>query len=390
MTDTIRVLVVDDSPTVRQVLSDLLNESEGMEVVGTANDGHDALRKIDQLQPNVMTLDIQMPGMDGLEAIDAIISQTPIPIIVVSSLTQRSAPITLDALEHGAMDYVEKPEGQAALTALRGELARKVRQASTMDVERILRIRRERAKNRVAQKEVAVGASAAKPVGSASTIAAAVKPTSELAGKSKATARVRSMAFGLEQACIAIGISTGGPPALTTILPRIEPPTPPIVIVQHMPAQFTLPFAKRLDGICPLEVRQAEEGDVLQPNQVYLAPGGMHLELVRRGSRVLVKLQDGDPVSSHRPSVDVMMISAANAYRHRCLGVIMTGMGSDGVEGCRAIRNAGGTVLGQDAATSDVYGMNKAAFVQGYVDRQFGLTLLPELLRRHCDKLVAK
>ncbi len=386
MTEKIRVLIVDDSPTVRQVLTDLVNESDELTVVGTARDGQDAIKKIEQLQPQVVTLDIQMPGMDGLEVIDAIISYSPLPIIVVSALTQRSAQVTLDALNHGAMDYVAKPDGEQSLVSLRGELIRKIRQSVTMDVERIMRIRRNRSQTRSDRPEPVGAATATKPSTPSSPVRTLVPPPRD----SSLSPRAKMAAFGLEQACIAIGISTGGPPALTTILPRFEPPTPPIVIVQHMPAQFTLPFAKRLDSICPLDVHQAEEGDILQANHIYLAPGGMHLELVRRGSRVTVALRDGDPVSSHKPSVDVMMTSAAAAYRHRCLGVIMTGMGSDGVEGCRAIRTVGGTVLGQDAASSDVYGMNKAAFVQGYVDTQFSLNQLPDLLRRHCDKLMSK
>lgn len=385
MTEKIRVLIVDDSPTVRQILTDLVNDSDELQVVGAARDGQDALKKIEQLEPQVVTVDIQMPDMDGLELIDLIVANAPLPIIVVSALTQRSAQITLDALNHGAMDYVAKPDGEQSLVTLKTELIRKIRQSATMDVERIMRIRRNRLQTRAARPEPAM----------ASTAKLATSPTPPrnkppLSKDDHSAPRARMAAFGLEQACVAIGISTGGPPALTAILPRFEPPMPPVVIVQHMPAQFTLPFAKRLDLLCPLSVKQAEEGDVLLANHVYLAPGGLHLELVRRGSRVSVALRDGDPVSSHKPSVDVMMTSASVAYRHRCLGVIMTGMGSDGVEGCRAIRNVGGTVLGQDAASSDVYGMNKAAFVQGYVDSQFPLHQLPDLLRRHCDKLVTR
>jgi len=186
--------------------------------------------------------------------------------------------------------------------------------------------------------------------------------------------------------CVALGISTGGPPALDKLLGAIQPPMPPIVIVQHMPPQFTGPLAARLNSGTALSVREAAAGDLLQPNCVYVAPGGKHLELSRRGTQVRVMIRDGDPVSGHKPSADVMMTSAAEAFGPKCLGVIMTGMGRDGANGCRTIRAAGGYVLGQDETSSDVYGMNKVAFVEGSVDQQFslldGATAITRCVRR--------
>lgn len=189
--------------------------------------------------------------------------------------------------------------------------------------------------------------------------------------------------------CIAIGISTGGPPALATLLERLAPPLPPIVIVQHMPAQFTLPFAARLDSLSRLTVKEAETGDLLQPNYVYVAPGGQHLEIRRHGLSGKLLVRAGNPVSGHRPSVDVMLASAAGVFGPRCLGMIMTGMGRDGADGCRALRAAGGYVLGQDETSSDVYGMNKVAMLEGNVDRQFSLDAAAGVLLQQMKRLWA-
>jgi two-component system chemotaxis response regulator CheB len=186
--------------------------------------------------------------------------------------------------------------------------------------------------------------------------------------------------------CVAIGISTGGPPALAQLFDALGPPMPPIVVVQHMPSSFTKPFACRLDSLSELSVKEAATGDVLVPNQVLLAPGGKHLQVRRVGHMVRVVIHDGPAVSGHKPSVDVMMNSVAEAFGGGCLGVIMTGMGRDGADGCRAIRAAGGYTLGQNEATSDVYGMNKVAYVEGHIDQQFALqdaaTLITQQVRR--------
>jgi two-component system, chemotaxis family, protein-glutamate methylesterase/glutaminase len=184
-----------------------------------------------------------------------------------------------------------------------------------------------------------------------------------------------------------LGVSTGGPPALTRLLEGLQPPMAPIVIVQHMPPLFTAPLAARLDFLSALRVREAVDGDRLQSNCVLIAPGGKHLKLVDRQTHVAVKLFEGTAVSGHKPSIDVMMTSAAKIFGSRCLGVIMTGMGHDGVEGCRAIAAAGGCVLGQDEATSDVYGMNRAAYLAGHVHRQFGLPDAAAVITRHFRRL---
>jgi two-component system, chemotaxis family, protein-glutamate methylesterase/glutaminase len=343
--EDIRILVVDDSAVSRAIICDQIEAAPGMSIAGRARDGRAALEKMASLHPDVVTLDLQMPGMDGLAVLDAMLDVFPVPVIMVSSLTYAGAAVTLDALERGAVDYVPKPEkGGIRDQAFGDELLAKIRGAVNVDVRRMIALRKRR---RVAPK----------PASPSVVKATADACPAELAGK-----------------CIALGISTGGPPALTRLLSELRPPMPPIVIVQHMPPQFTGPLAARLNLLSALSVREASDGDTVEPNCVLIAPGGKHLEISRRGSRVRASTRDGDPVSGHKPSVDVMMTGAAEAFGPNCLGVIMTGMGRDGVNGCRAIRKAGGYVLGQDEASSDVYGMNKVAFVEGNVDQQFALS----------------
>lgn len=341
----IRVMVVDDAPLIRQLLIDSLGAQGDMEVVAVAEDGEQALELVRLHNPEVITLDLQMPRMNGLETLEQLLQIAPTPVIIVSSLTQRAADVTLQALDRGAMDYVAKPEGLAeANRVFTEELPAKIRNMAGADVMRVLKYRKSRQQ----------AAETARP----------------FAANSLQTSR-------LTNGCIAIGVSTGGPPALSSLFATLQPPLPPIVVVQHMPALFTGPFARRLDGISPLEVREAATGDELRPNTVFVAPGGRHLRLKPSNGVVKLEVFDGDPVCGHRPSADLLMKSAAEVYGDRCIGVIMTGMGRDGAAGCKAIRDAGGYVLGQDEATSDVYGMNKAAFVGGGVDEQVALSDLP-------------
>lgn len=349
MEKVIRVLVVDDSDLMRELIAELLANEPGFVVAGTAATGEEALLKAAELQPDIITLDIHMPGLDGLATLDALLAERPIPVIMVSVLTQRLAQITLQALERGALDYVPKPESLSATHgSFRAELIHKLRTMAGADVASILRIRRARSQQ---------------------TAACAALPQPQ-AGRSDQ----------FLECCIAIGISTGGPPALSAMFQTLSPPLPPIVVVQHMPANFTAPFARRLNAASQLTIHEAESGDVLRPNQVLIAPGGKHLRLRRHGAEVVAEIEATEPVSGHRPSIDVMMRDAAAAFGARCLGIIMTGMGHDGTKGCASIRAAGGFVLGQDEETSDVYGMNRVAAIQGQVDRQFALPDLPWLI----------
>lgn len=353
----IRVLVVDDSPVIRELICDALARHADLEVVGTAADGEQALKAMDALKPDIITLDLQMPRMDGLTTLDRILATSATPVIVVSALTQRAADTTMQALQRGAMDYIGKPEGSSEVRKVfNEELPHKLRVMARTDVRRVLQYRQ--ARERRAQ-------------------VAPPKPDAAAAAR-------------MAGSCIAIGVSTGGPPALTSLFGALVPPLPPIVIVQHMPPLFTGPFANRLNSLSCLTVREAREGDALEPNLALVAPGGKHLALRRRGSQVYATLTDGELVSGHKPSADVMMRSAAEIFGSRCLGVIMTGMGRDGSYGCAAVRAAGGYVLGQNEVTSDVYGMNKVAFVEGHVDIQVGLDRLPDAITTHARRLAGQ
>lgn len=352
----IRVLVVDDSPVIREMIVDALTAQPDFVVVGTAADGYEALQGLESLRPDVVTLDLQMPRLDGPATLEAMLRSRPTPVIVVSSLAKRGAEAALQALDLGAMDYLAKPEGTAEMARVFGdELPQKVRNVRGADVCRILQIRRAKRlpvpKNRV-------------PTSSA------ISAGTHFCG------------------CIAIGVSTGGPPALARLFGSLVPPLPPIVVVQHMPATFTGPFAARLDSLSAIDVKEAATGDVLRPNAAYVAPGGKHLSLERVGGQIQAVVADGDPVSGHKPSVGVMLASVARLFGKHGLGVIMTGMGRDGADGCVGLRRAGGLVFGQDEATSDVYGMNKVAFAEGGVDLQLPLSELAEAIsieaRRRC------
>jgi two-component system chemotaxis response regulator CheB len=357
---TIRVLVVDDSAVIREMIVDSIADSDGMELAASVASGKEALSRLDQLRPDVVTLDIQMPEMDGLQVLDEILKRVPMPVIMVSSLTQRAADVTLQALERGALDYVAKPGNiSTGKGDWRDELIRKIRTSAPTNVRNVLQIRKDRQRRMAARRPETATASAT-------------------ASSSDGT---------FIDSCITIGISTGGPPALTSLLSSLKPPLPPILIVQHMPGAFTESFASRLNSISRLTVTEAKAGHVLRPNHVFVAPGGQHLHLLRQGDKVQVRIRGGALVSGHMPSADVLMQSAAGVFSARCLGVIMTGMGHDGVAGCAAIRAAGGFVLGQDEGSSDVYGMNKVAFTSGHVDRQWSLGELSRVIPRQCRKM---
>ena len=357
MGDLIRVMVVDDSLLMQAIVGDMITEMDGVELAGVANSGEEALQKFAKLHPDIVTLDVQMPGLSGLETLKKLLELRSVPVIMVSAVTRLGAEVTQQALEIGALDFVAKPEKISSNgDEFQKLLTQKIRQLVHEDVDRVLQIRRERTlrvNRRVEQ---------------------------------KANPEISNQDF--ENCCVAIGVSTGGPPALAQLFECLVPPLPSIIIVQHMPPNFTRTFSNRLNSISPLSVKEAESGDQLRPNHVFVARGGKHLHLKTIGDRNELILSDAAPVSSHKPSVDVMMKDVAQIFGNRCIGVIMTGMGSDGVEGCRLIQQAGGVVLGQDKSTSDVYGMNKMAFVKGFVDQQFKLQELPQLLTAQCHKLL--
>jgi two-component system chemotaxis response regulator CheB len=326
----IRVLIIDDSAFVRQALTRMLGSDPEIEVVGTAIDGHDGLEKILALKPDVVTLDIQMPKMGGLEALEQIMRRHPVPVLLLSSLTQKGADVTLRGLELGALDFVDKSAvGSMNILTLTDELCAKIRAIARIPATRLA-------------------------------------PSRE-AGAELAAARAPGAA-GVQ--AVVIGTSTGGPPALQTIIPRLPPETgAAVLVVQHMPPGFTRSLAERLAAKSAVPVREAADGDFVEPGQVLIAPAGIHMKVRRRGARVRVWLDEEPRNALHRPAADVLMQAAARTFGSRCLGVVLTGMGNDGVEGLRAIREAGGRTFAQSEDTCIIYGMPKAAVEAGVIDR---------------------
>jgi two-component system chemotaxis response regulator CheB len=373
----VRVLVVDDSALMRRLLCDLLTQSGEIEVVGTARDGREAVLQTARLKPDVITLDVEMPEVSGLEALPSLLSIHDAPVLMVSALTQAGADITLQALELGAFDFLPKPERNqlAEMRACRDLLVSKVLTAAQS------RIRRGRRGTIPPRDDLA--RFSARPTASPSSLSS---PQVESVASEESTSRLGRSRGSSEPAtsaavgCIVIGISTGGPQALSQVFPLLKSPLAPILVVQHMPMQFTGVFAERLNRCSSLTIREAADGDPVLPDQVLIAPGGRHMCLVGHPPRVRVALTDDPPVSGHRPSVDVLFQSAARIYQSGAVGIIMTGMGRDGVEGCKAILAAKGFTLGQDEASSAVFGMNKAAFLEGFIKRQFALEELAAIL----------
>lgn len=363
----VRVLIVDDSALMRQLLSELLGSSADIEVVGTARNGREAVTQAVRLKPDVVTLDVEMPEVSGLEALPTLLSVHEAPVVMVSALTQEGADVTLQALELGAVDFMPKPERNqlGEMRASRDLLVAKVVAAAQSRVHRLRR-----------------GGMAARGTSRSQT----AKVTTELSlrrkrDQSPSSGPVLAPASVVNPLCLVIGISTGGPQALSQVFPLLSMPLPPILVVQHMPAQFTGVFAKRLDRYTSLTVKEAEEGDLIVPDHVLIAPGGRHMLLAGSPPWVRVALSDEPSVSGHRPSIDVLFQSAARVYHAAAVGLLMTGMGRDGVEGCKAILAAGGFTIGQDEETSVVYGMNKAAFLEGALKAQFALDELPYILQ---------
>ncbi|MFO0911148.1 MAG: chemotaxis response regulator protein-glutamate methylesterase [Isosphaeraceae bacterium] len=363
----IRVLVVDDSALMRKLLADLLATSPEVEVVGMARDGEDALAQTARLRPDVITLDVEMPGRSGIEILPQLLATHDAAVVMVSSLTKEGADVTFAALERGAVDFLPKPD--------RNQFAQ-MREAADLLVSKVLSAAQSHRPKRKRSESSASGRRAA-PAGSSSstlTPVPAAPSAPELSCPTPSTS-IR---------CIVVGISTGGPQALGAVLPLLTPPLPPILIVQHMPAPFTGVFAERLNRSCAIPVKEAEEGDRLAPDRMFVAPGGRQMSIAGRAATARITITDDPPVSGHRPSVDVLFASAARVFQAATLGLILTGMGRDGVEGCKLIRSAGGLTFGQDEATSAVYGMNKVAFLEHALDGQFALNQLPALVKKLC------
>lgn len=361
-----RVVVVDDSALVRSLLTEIINRQSDMEAIGAAPDPYAAREMIRALNPDVLTLDVEMPKMDGLDFLEKLMRLRPMPVVMVSTLTERGAEVTIRALELGAIDFVAKPKiGIASgLQELGTDICEKIRIASQARMHRHIQGARP------------VSAPAA-PGGAASSAAGAV-----LKGD-VATARGAPGRFSRisTEKLIAIGASTGGTEAIREILVNLPFDSPAVLVTQHMPAGFTRSFAARLDSASKITVSEAVDGERALPGHAYIAPGDHHLRLVRSGANYVLAVDRGEPVNRHRPSVDVMFRSVAEAAGPNAIGVILTGMGKDGALGMLDMRNAGSYTLAQDEATCVVYGMPREAVAVGAVVESVAVTAVVERLR---------
>lgn len=343
----IRVLVVDDSLLIREVISDILGADPSFEVVGTAHNGKSAIEKVLALKPDAMTLDVEMPVMDGIECLRAVMKEHPLPVLMVSSITYEGGFKTLQALEAGAFDYIQKPKAQASSSLARvgQELKAKLKAAVQSAYWK--------------SKAPARSASAAPPVDTA-TVLTTHPPKLQ---------RTSS----LQDHIIAVGISTGGPPCVTKIFETLPKNSPPVLVVQHMPEGFTKAMAERIDKVSALKVTEAKDGDLVLSGHGYIAPGNYHMRLVRESGQLKLRLNRAEPVSGHRPSVDVMFESVAEVCGAKAIGVIMTGMGRDGVTSLKKMRGLGAHTIAQDEASSVVFGMPKIAIQEQAVDEVLSL-----------------
>lgn len=339
MKGQIKILVVDDSLLMQKVLVDLLQSDPQISIIGTARDGEEALSKIKSLHPDVVTLDIEMPRMNGLTAVRKIMETNPLPVVMISALVQKEAQLTLKALELGAVDYVTKPSGPISLNmnTVKNELLSKVKTAASANIRR-------------------------------------VKPRMmEVTAPSKAKTSDR---------IISIAASTGGPAAVAYILRNVPENTPPILVVQHMQKGMTKLFAEGLNQECKLKVKEAEEGDAVQEDLALIAPGGFHMLVTKSGK---INLITSPPVNYVRPSADVMMKSTAKTYASKNIGVILTGMGTDGAKGIEAIKKKGGVTIAQDKKTCVVFGMPDAAIKTGCIDFVTPLECIPKEIMNACE-----
>lgn len=348
--DMIRVLVVDDSIFMRNIISDMISENNNIEIVGRARNGKEAVELNTELKPDVITMDVEMPVMNGLEALKKIMSDRPTKVIMVSSLTKEGAKETIEALNNGAFDFVPKPSGQISLDirTVKEELVSKI--YATVDANlKIL-------KQNTEEKDKENGKIKLKKF---------IKEHDSSSFKNKKI--------------VTIGISTGGPKALQSVIPNLpEDIGAPVLVVQHMPPKFTKSLADRLDVLSSVRVKEAEDGDKIRDGVVYIAPGDYHMTVKQEGSERVIRLNQQPPFSGHRPSVNVMFDSVADIYKSNIVGVIMTGMGGDGAEKLKKIRDYGGRTIGQSKESCVVYGMPRVAAEMGAVEFVEELEQIPD------------
>jgi two-component system, chemotaxis family, protein-glutamate methylesterase/glutaminase len=335
MSQPVRALIIDDSASVRRTLSDILNADPDIRVIGAACDPYAAARKIAQEVPDVITLDVEMPRMDGITFLKKLMAQRPIPVVMCSSLTEENSATLMKALEAGAVDAIPKP---------RVDTTHYLLESSVRICDAV--------------KAAARAKLCLTPTPASSEAPARPKPAA-------AASSVRNAGLRKADTVVCIGASTGGTESLRAVLEVLPEDSPGIVIVQHMPEKFTAAFAKRLDGLCAIEVKEAEDGDAVLRGRALIAPGNRHTSLQRRGGHYYVSVEDGPLVSRHRPSVNVLFRSAARQAGANATGILMTGMGDDGADGLLEMRKAGAFTVAQDEATSVVFGMPKEAIERG-------------------------
>ncbi|WP_277057005.1 chemotaxis response regulator protein-glutamate methylesterase [Trichlorobacter lovleyi] len=346
MGSKIKVMIIDDSAVIRTVLAEILNGAGDIEVIGTAPDPLFAKNKLTSLQPDVITLDVEMPRMDGLTFLEELMRTNPIPVLMVSSLTQRACDTTLRALELGAIDYVTKPsiEITQGVEALANEIIAKVRIAAKARVRFAAR--------------------------------GSLPPSSTASASPKASA-LDTTRMATTDKLIAIGASTGGTQAITEVITQLPASIPGIVVVQHMPPVFTKSYAERLNTMSRVNVKEAEHGDRILRGTAFIAPGGRHMSIRRDGAMYYLELSDGPPVNYVKPAVDVLFRSVARFAGRNAVGVILTGMGEDGARGLKEMREHGALTLAQDEASCIVFGMPKRAIEMDAVDRVLPLSQIP-------------
>jgi len=354
----IKVLVVDDSALVRQLLTEILNSDPGLEVIGTASDPLIARDKIKALNPDVLTLDVEMPKMDGITFLKNLMRLRPMPVVMVSTLTEKGADLTLEALESGAIDIVSKPKVDFgnAIQDYAVEIISKVKNAAKANVRAI-------------EKQVK-----------------AVHVDKKLSADAILEKKNAAKIFKTTDKLIAIGASTGGTEAIKDVLVGLPADTPAIVITQHIPEAFSASFANRMNGLSKMVVCEAEDGQQILAGHVYIAPGDKHLMIKRNGARYICELNDGPPVNRHKPSVDVLFRSVAQCAGKNAIAVILTGMGDDGAKGMDEMHDTGSPTIAQDEKSSVVWGMPGEAVKLGCVDYVAPLASVAQMILRHIPK----